>query len=164
MTSTRSWSAAARDVTVFMQHVPGLVAKDGADGVFAAALPGRSSGRDEDRRRRRPGPPAGDGRRDCGRLGVDVDTVAPLVEERIMGHGRQVGSVRAIADRGTIPFVTLDDRHYGEIVQVAPLIRRVIAKNPTKFSYHGTGTYIIGAGRRRRHRSRPDSATLTARR
>ena len=29
----------ARDVTRFMRSVPGLMAKDGADGVFAAALP-----------------------------------------------------------------------------------------------------------------------------
>ena len=28
-----------RDVTTFMRHVPGLMAKDGAEGVFAAALP-----------------------------------------------------------------------------------------------------------------------------
>ena len=28
-----------RDVTTFMREVPGLMAKDGADGVFAAALP-----------------------------------------------------------------------------------------------------------------------------
>ena len=28
-----------RDVTVLMQAVPGLVAKDGAEGVYAAALP-----------------------------------------------------------------------------------------------------------------------------
>jgi glyoxylase-like metal-dependent hydrolase (beta-lactamase superfamily II) len=45
----------------------------------------------------------------------------------------------------TIPYVTLDDPHYGEAVQVAPLIRRVICHNPSKFTYHGTGTYIIGA-------------------
>jgi glyoxylase-like metal-dependent hydrolase (beta-lactamase superfamily II) len=44
----------------------------------------------------------------------------------------------------SIPFVTLDDPRYGEAVQVAPLVRRVIAKNPSKFTYHGTGTYIIG--------------------
>ncbi len=46
----------------------------------------------------------------------------------------------------SIPYVTLDDPRYGEAVQVAPLIRRVIAKNPSKFTYHGTGTYIIGQG------------------
>ena len=45
----------------------------------------------------------------------------------------------------TIPFVTLDDPRYGEAVEVAPLIRRVIARNPSKFTYHGTGTYIVGA-------------------
>ena len=44
-----------------------------------------------------------------------------------------------------IPFVPpLDDVRYGEVEQVAPLIRRVIARNPSKFSYRGTGTYIVG--------------------
>ena len=45
-----------------------------------------------------------------------------------------------------IPFVTLDDPHYCEAVQVSPLIRRVIARNPSKYTYLGTGTYIIGRG------------------
>lgn len=45
----------------------------------------------------------------------------------------------------TIPYVTLDDPRYGEAVPVAPLIRRVIARNPSKFTYHGTGTYIVGS-------------------
>lgn len=45
-----------------------------------------------------------------------------------------------------IPFVTLDDARHGEVVQVAPLVRRVIARNPSKFTYHGTGTYIVGHG------------------
>ncbi len=45
-----------------------------------------------------------------------------------------------------IPFVTLDDPHYGEAVQVSPLIRRVIAHNPSKYTYLGTGTYIVGHG------------------
>ena len=44
----------------------------------------------------------------------------------------------------SIPYVTLDDPRYGEAVQVAPLIRRVIARNPSKFTYHGTGSYIVG--------------------
>ncbi len=46
----------------------------------------------------------------------------------------------------SISFVLLDDPRYGEVVEVAPLIRRVIAKNPSKFTYHGTGTYIVGRG------------------
>jgi glyoxylase-like metal-dependent hydrolase (beta-lactamase superfamily II) len=45
-----------------------------------------------------------------------------------------------------IPFVTLDDPRYGEAVRVAPVVRRVIANNPSKFTYHGTGTYIVGEG------------------
>lgn len=46
----------------------------------------------------------------------------------------------------SIPYVTLDDPRYGESVQVSPLIRRVIARNPSKFTYLGTGTYIVGHG------------------
>jgi glyoxylase-like metal-dependent hydrolase (beta-lactamase superfamily II) len=46
-----------------------------------------------------------------------------------------------------IPFVPpLDDVTYGSVVQVSPLIRRVIAENPSKFTYRGTGTYIVGHG------------------
>jgi glyoxylase-like metal-dependent hydrolase (beta-lactamase superfamily II) len=46
-----------------------------------------------------------------------------------------------------IPFVPpLDEPRYGEAVQVSPLIRRVIAENPGKFTYRGTGTYIVGSG------------------
>jgi glyoxylase-like metal-dependent hydrolase (beta-lactamase superfamily II) len=43
-----------------------------------------------------------------------------------------------------IPFVTLDDPHYGEVVQVSPLVRRVVAENPSKYTYLGTGTYLVG--------------------
>ena len=43
-------------------------------------------------------------------------------------------------------FLSLDDVVYGEAVQVAPDVRRVIAENPSKFTYRGTGTYIIGNG------------------
>ena len=45
-----------------------------------------------------------------------------------------------------IPFVTLDEPRYGVSVQVSPLVRRIIANNPSKFTYHGTGTYIVGHG------------------
>ncbi len=33
---------------------------------------------------------------------------------------------------------------YGAPMPVAPLVHRVIAENPSKFTYHGTGTYIVG--------------------
>ncbi|MCE9623485.1 MAG: asparaginase [Actinomycetia bacterium] len=84
-----------RDVTLFMQHVPMLMAKDGADGVFAAALPdGRAIAlkiADGGDRARAPVMVAA-----LRALGIDVSHVEPLVQERIMGHGRQVGIVRAI--------------------------------------------------------------------
>ena len=43
-------------------------------------------------------------------------------------------------------FRTLDDVEYGRVDRVAPMIRRVIAENPSKFTYRGTGTYIVGEG------------------
>ena len=36
---------------------------------------------------------------------------------------------------------------YGEAQQVSPLIRRVTANNPGKFTFRGTGTYIVGHGK-----------------
>ena len=46
-----------------------------------------------------------------------------------------------------IPFLTDFDPRYGECVEVAPGIRRVVADNPSKFTAWGTGTYIVGRGR-----------------
>jgi glyoxylase-like metal-dependent hydrolase (beta-lactamase superfamily II) len=45
-------------------------------------------------------------------------------------------------------FLTLDRAsfEYGAAAPVAPHVRRVIAENPSKFTYHGTGTYIVGDG------------------
>jgi glyoxylase-like metal-dependent hydrolase (beta-lactamase superfamily II) len=45
-----------------------------------------------------------------------------------------------------IPFVRDMDPQYGEVVQVAPLIRRVVARNPGPFTFLGTGTYLVGSG------------------
>ena len=47
---------------------------------------------------------------------------------------------------GAVQFLTLDRNAfaYGVSAPVAPLVRRVIAENPSKFTYHGTGTYIVG--------------------
>lgn len=89
-----------RDVTLFMQHVPGMMAKDGADGVFAAAFPdGRaialkiSDGGDRAR------PPVMVAA--LRALGIDVSAVEGLVQEPIMGHGHQVGIVRAVVRKST---------------------------------------------------------------
>lgn len=47
----------------------------------------------------------------------------------------------------TIPFQKHLDFTYGHSAELSPLIRRVIAENPSAFTFHGTGTYIIGRGK-----------------
>jgi len=36
---------------------------------------------------------------------------------------------------------------YGTLVDIAPGIRRLVVKNPSRFTYHGTGVYVLGTGR-----------------
>lgn len=83
-----------RDVTKLMRLVPGLVAKDGAEGVYAAALPdGRTVAvkiADGAGRARSAVMLAA-----LDRLGVDITAAAPELVERILGHGHPVGDVRA---------------------------------------------------------------------
>jgi len=45
-----------------------------------------------------------------------------------------------------IPYVREIEFEYGACERVSPLIRRVVAHNPSAFTYKGTGTYIIGEG------------------
>lgn len=46
-----------------------------------------------------------------------------------------------------IPFVEpLTEPRYGAAVALSPLISRVVAENPSKYAYMGTGTYIVGHG------------------
>ena len=81
-----------RDVTQFMRNVPGLMAKDGAEGVFAAALPdGRAVAlkiADGANRARPPVMVAA-----LRALGIDTAAVEPLVTQWILGHGEHVGEV-----------------------------------------------------------------------
>jgi glyoxylase-like metal-dependent hydrolase (beta-lactamase superfamily II) len=43
-----------------------------------------------------------------------------------------------------IPFVAPLTVEHGACLEVSPRIRRVVADNPSKFTYRGTGTYIVG--------------------
>jgi glyoxylase-like metal-dependent hydrolase (beta-lactamase superfamily II) len=45
-----------------------------------------------------------------------------------------------------IPFRRDIDIDYGVATAVTPLIRRVVARNPSPFTFKGTGTYIVGHG------------------
>jgi L-asparaginase II len=84
-----------RDVTLLMRDVPFLMAKDGADGVYAAALPdGRALAlkvADGGDRARPPVFLAG-----LARLGIDVSGVDRRVCSPILGHGRPVGVIRPL--------------------------------------------------------------------
>ncbi len=46
----------------------------------------------------------------------------------------------------SIPFQSDDPFEYGQIQTVTPMIRRLVARNPGAFTFHGTGTFIIGHG------------------
>ena len=84
-----------RDVTMLVRGVPGLVAKDGAEGVFAAAMPDGCTVAmkiaDGNGRARSPVMVAA-----LERLGVDVSAVAELARPPVLGHGRPVGEIRAL--------------------------------------------------------------------
>jgi len=45
-----------------------------------------------------------------------------------------------------IPFVRDFEAPYGEPVRASPSIRRVLARNPSAFTFKGTGVYILGQG------------------
>ncbi len=38
------------------------------------------------------------------------------------------------------------DAPYGEVETLSPMVRRVLGRNPSPFTYTGTGTYIVGRG------------------
>jgi len=84
-----------RDVTAVMRDVPGLVAKDGAEGVYAAAFAdGRAAAV-------KIGDGAGRARRPVlawalEQLGVDASRTAALRDVPVLGHGVPVGIVRNV--------------------------------------------------------------------
>jgi glyoxylase-like metal-dependent hydrolase (beta-lactamase superfamily II) len=45
-----------------------------------------------------------------------------------------------------IPFRRELSFEYGRIEPVAPMIRRIVARNPSRFTFRGTGTYVVGRG------------------
>src|SRR5947209_18451104 len=45
-----------------------------------------------------------------------------------------------------IPFRREFSFEYGRLEPVAPMIRRIMARNPSPFTFRGTGTYVVGHG------------------
>jgi L-asparaginase II len=83
-----------RDVTRLMQGVPGLLAKDGAEGVFAVALDdGRAVALKIEDGAARPRPVVVSAV--LRHLGVRADVLDEYAEEALLGGGEPVGAVRA---------------------------------------------------------------------
>ncbi len=51
-----------------------------------------------------------------------------------------------MSEEMSLSFNLQDEFEYGVIQDVSPLIRRIVAKNPSRFTHYGTGTYIVGRG------------------
>ncbi|MEP7018414.1 MAG: asparaginase [Actinomycetota bacterium] len=84
-----------RDVTALIRGVPGLIAKDGAEGVYAVGLTdGRAVALKiaDGGQRARPVVMAAALRR----LGISADVLDELANAPVLGHGEQVGSVDAV--------------------------------------------------------------------
>ncbi|HUR15248.1 MAG TPA: asparaginase [Mycobacteriales bacterium] len=96
---THPWyvGGTGRDVTRLMEGVPGLVAKDGAEGVYAAALPDGSAAvvkiADGGGRARTPVLVAA-----LRALGCDAPVLDELATTAVLGGGHQVGEVRVAGD------------------------------------------------------------------
>jgi L-asparaginase II len=95
--TTHPWyvGGTARDVTRLMEGIPGLVAKDGAEGTFAAALPDGSAAavkiEDGGGRARTPVLVAA-----LRALGADAPVLDELATTPVLGGGRSVGAVRVV--------------------------------------------------------------------
>ncbi len=88
-----------RDVTRLVAGVPGLIAKDGAEGVYAAAMPdGRAAALKIDDGAQRARPPVLVAA--LRALGVDAPVLAELAEPTVFGGGKPVGSVRWVPREG----------------------------------------------------------------
>jgi L-asparaginase II len=91
-----------REVTELIRAVPGLIAKDGAEAVYAAALPdGRAVAlkiADGSDRARQVVMVAL-----LRRLGVQAPGLAELAERPVLGHGEPVGAVLAAAELSGTP-------------------------------------------------------------
>lgn len=85
-----------RESTALMRSFPGMVAKDGADGVYGATLPdgrGVAIKIEDGAGRARPAAIGGV----CLQLGLDADALAPIVAwEPVSGGGVPVGEMRPV--------------------------------------------------------------------
>src|SRR5580700_163447 len=60
--------------------------------------------------------------------------------------GRRAISCNLRAMTVDIPFRREFSFEYGRLEPVAPGVRRIVARNPSPFTFRGTGTYVVGQG------------------
>ncbi len=85
----------ARDITMMLEEIPGLVAKDGAEGVYAAATDdGRAVALKVEDGAWRSRPTIALAALQA--LGVDVGRASERCAELVVGHGQPVGVVRSV--------------------------------------------------------------------
>ena len=91
-----------RDVSLLMSGVPGLMAKDGAEGVFVVALPdGRAIALKVADGANRPRPPLM--KAALRAMNIDISQVRPdAFQSNILGHGQRVGEVRIVGELARI--------------------------------------------------------------
>src|SRR5262249_23285230 len=61
-------------------------------------------------------------------------------------HLQERNSCSLAAMTVEIPFRRELSFEYGRLEPIAPMIRRIVAPNPSPFTFRGTGTYIVGQG------------------
>ncbi len=47
----------------------------------------------------------------------------------------------------SVAFTAEEKPVYGTLIDVAPGVRRLVVNNPSRFTYHGTGIYVVGTGK-----------------
>jgi len=62
----------------------------------------------------------------------------------VLGRPPRAGAI--LRRNVAIPYRKELKFQYGVLEPVSPLVRRLIARNPGPFTFHGTGTYVIGHG------------------
>jgi glyoxylase-like metal-dependent hydrolase (beta-lactamase superfamily II) len=60
------------------------------------------------------------------------------------------GCTRTEGVEVAVPFNRDFDAPYGEVQRLSPMIARLLARNPSPFTFKGTGVYIVGANERAR--------------
>src|SRR5262245_15251743 len=58
-----------------------------------------------------------------------------------------VGRGPKVTEQRQVPFYRNFEAPYGQLTEVAHHIRRLLAHNPSPFTFKGTGVYVVGRGR-----------------